>query len=167
MSKSSKKKRAHAAANVAAVAPAAPASDTAEDVADIATDVHVAVMRLARRLRTERPGGLTPTQMATLATLTRSGPQPISTLAAREGVKPPSMTRTVAALVAAGMAERQPDPNDARISAVAATPAGIFLIDTTRSLRRAWLTEQLAAMSATDLTTLATAAALLREVADR
>ncbi len=154
MAKTSKKKRARA-------------QEVAPDVTEIATDVHVAVMRLARRLRTERPGGLTPTQMTTLATLTRIGPQPISELAAQEGVKPPSMTRTVAALVAAGMVERQPDPSDARVSAVAVTAAGHELIATTRSQRRAWLTQQLAAMPASDLATLQAAAALLREVADR
>lgn len=166
MSKSGKKKRDRASSGVVEVEPTVSTAGN-DELTDIATDVHVAVMRLARRLRTERPGGLTPTQMATLATLTRSGPQPISALAAREGVKPPSMTRTVAALVAAGMAERQPDPGDARVSAVAATPTGHELITTTRSLRRAWLTEQLATMSAAELATLAAAAPLLREVADR
>ena len=72
-------------------------------------------MRLARRLRVERDGNdLTFNQLAALGTLRRRGPLPVGDLAAHENVKPPSMTRTVAALEEAGLVTRRPSATDGR-----------------------------------------------------
>jgi DNA-binding MarR family transcriptional regulator len=67
--------------------------------AALASTMRVSVMRLARRLRSERAGhGLSLTQIATLATLDRHGPLTPRELADREMVQPPSMTRILAGL---------------------------------------------------------------------
>ena len=61
--------------------------------------MRVSVMRLSRRLRTERADhGLSLTQIATLATLDRHGSLTPRELADHEQVQPPSMTRILAGL---------------------------------------------------------------------
>ena len=107
---------------------------------ELASELAVAVMRLARRLRAESPNDeLTPTQLATMATLDRLGAQRVGDLAQRERVKAPSMTRTVARLHEAGYVERATDPDDARLVIVGLTDRGRKVLAVHRSARRAWL----------------------------
>lgn len=107
---------------------------------ELASELAVAVMRLARRLRAESPNDeLTPTQLATMATLDRLGAQRVGDLAQRERVKAPSMTRTVARLHEAGYVERATDPADARLVIVGLTDRGRKVLAVHRSARRAWL----------------------------
>lgn len=107
---------------------------------ELASELAVAVMRLARRLRAESPNDeLTPTQLATMATLDRLGAQRVGDLAQRERVKAPSMTRTVARLHEAGYVERATDPADARLVIVGLTDRGRKILAVHRSARRAWL----------------------------
>ncbi len=111
---------------------------------ELAADLAVAVMRLARRLRAESPNDeLTPTQLATMATLYRLGPQRVGDLAQREKVKAPSMTRTIARLHEAGFVERATDPDDARLVIVDLTDRGREVLAVHRSARRAWLNSRL------------------------
>ncbi len=138
-----------------------------QETAGIAADVHVAVMRLARRLRTEWTEELTPTQVSALGLIVREGPMPISALAKREGVKAPSMTRTVSKLEQAALVTRTPDASDARVVLVSATVAGGEAVERIRQARRAWLTERLNSLPDGDLRVLQAAAALLVEVASR
>ncbi|MCB0916322.1 MAG: MarR family transcriptional regulator [Actinobacteria bacterium] len=138
---------------------------TEEDVAAIAADVHVAVMKLARRLRTEWTEELTATQVGTLGSVVREGPMPISALAAREGVRAPSMTRTVKLLEAKSLVARSQDPDDARVVVVSATDAGRAAVERIRRARRAWLAEQLARRTPGELAALRAAAPILTEVA--
>lgn len=107
---------------------------------ELASELAVAVMRLARRLRAESPNDeLTPTQLATMATLDRLGAQRVGDLAQRERVKAPSMTRTVARLHEVGYVERATDPADARLVIVGLTDRGRKVLAVHRSARRAWL----------------------------
>jgi DNA-binding MarR family transcriptional regulator len=81
----------------------------------LASSLRLAVMRLARRMRSERADtSLTLTQLATLATLERRGPLSPRELAAAERVQPPSMTRIAASLEAAGLVTRTDHPTDGR-----------------------------------------------------
>ncbi len=144
-----------------------PATPPDESIAEIAADVHVAVMKLARRLRTEWTEELTATQVSTLGLLIREGSMPISVLAAREGVKAPSMTRTVTNLEALSLVERTPDPQDARVVMVSATTGGREAVDRIRRARRAWLSEQLAALPPADRAVVQAAADILLAVARR
>lgn len=141
-----------------------PAADDVS-VAAVAADLHVATMRLARRLRAEHVDELTSTQLSTLAALWRSGPLAIGDLAALERVKAPSMTRTVGTLVAMGLAERRPSPEDARLVMVHITAAGEQTIATVRSARRAWLSTRLAELDSEDLKVVRRAAEIMGRVA--
>ena len=60
----------------------------------LANDLSLAVVRLARQLRFRRPDSpVSLTQLSALATFAKDGPMTPGTLATRERVRPPSMTR--------------------------------------------------------------------------
>ena len=88
------------------------------------TRLRVALARLARRLRKHELAGLTPTQLAALATVERSGPMRLGDLAAAEGIAPSTLTRLVTALEESGYVRRNADPSDARASTLIITPRG-------------------------------------------
>src|SRR6201992_3719913 len=98
-----------------------PAADA--DAIDV-TRLRVAIARLSRRLRRHALGGLTPTQLAALSTVERSGPLRLGDLAAAEGIAPSTLTRIVSVLEEAGYVRRDAEPKDARVSPLAATPHG-------------------------------------------
>ena len=82
-----------------AASPAPAKRSAAPSSGALASDLRIAVMRLARRLRAERADlDLTITQVATLASLERHGPTTPGALASIERVQPPSMTRILAGL---------------------------------------------------------------------
>ncbi|MDF1477871.1 MarR family transcriptional regulator [Leifsonia sp. H3M29-4] len=131
------------------------------------TDLRIAVMRLARRLRLERAeGDLTDSQLSVLFVLWKEGPQTLRSLAEHERVTPPSMNRTVNALVEAGVAARGDAPDDGRKVVVNATEAGIALALETRRRRAAWFSHQLEALDDDERALLTAAAPLLRRLAD-
>src|SRR6476620_3681130 len=94
------------------------------------TRLRVALARLARRLRKHQLAGLTPTQLAALATVERSGPMRLGDLAAAEGIAPSTLTRLVTALEDSGYVRRYADPSDARASTLAISPRCFFFNDT-------------------------------------
>src|ERR1700750_3221139 len=97
---------------------------TAESGVIDVTRLRVALARLSRRLRRHQLAGLTPTQLAALATVERAGPLRLGDLAAAEGIAPSNLTRLVTALEERGYVDRCPVPGDARASTLAITPAG-------------------------------------------
>lgn len=128
----------------------------------------MAVARTSRRLRRERSSeDITDGQYAVLADLDRSGPSSPSALAQTQHVRPPSMTRTVAALADVGLVTRTGDPDDGRRALVALTDAGLAHLRDTRRLRSAWLADRLAGLDARQRAVLAEAAALMTELAER
>jgi DNA-binding MarR family transcriptional regulator len=88
------------------------------------TRLRVALARLSRRLRKHELAGLTPTQLAALATVERSGPMRLGDLAAAEGIAPSTLTRLVTALEESDYVRRHADPSDARASTLAITQRG-------------------------------------------
>jgi DNA-binding MarR family transcriptional regulator len=134
--------------------------------ADTAGAVRLGVMRLARRLRVERDGNdLTFNQLAALGTLRRRGPLPVGDLAAHENVKPPSMTRTVAALEEAGLVTRRPSATDGRQVVVELTDLANQVMDSDRARRTAWLAERLGELTPDEVALLARVAPLLERLA--
>lgn len=114
----------------------------------LAGDLRIAVMRLARRLRSERADfDLSLTQMSALASLERSGPTTPGHLATLERVKPPSMTRILSGLVDQGLVLRTPHPTDGRQVLVEVTDEARALLNTDRRRREAWLAQRLAALT--------------------
>lgn len=133
---------------------------------ELASGLQVAAMRLARRLRAERTDdSLTLTQLAALASLERHGPLTPGELAAHERVRPPSMTRVVAALEQHGLVVRRPHPTDGRQVLLSVTALAHRLLLANRRRREAWLVERLALLSPHERAVLAEAAPLLERLA--
>jgi DNA-binding MarR family transcriptional regulator len=109
----------------------------------LAARLRLAVTRLNRRLRAEADSGLTASGMAALATIGRRGPVALGELAAVEGVKPPTMTATVAGLEAEGLIARTADEKDRRVSRVALTARGRQRLERARSRKTAYLAARL------------------------
>src|SRR3954468_8083636 len=91
---------------------------------DLAHRLRPVLTRLARRMRQEASGDLSPTQGAALATIDYYGPLTPSELAARERIQRPTATRVLARLEEAGMIDRTADPADRRSSLLATTALG-------------------------------------------
>ena len=134
----------------------------------LASTLRLAVMRLARRMRSERADtSLTLTQLAALATLERHGPLSPRELAAAERVTPPSMTRIAASLEAAGLATRTDHPSDGRQVLLTASPAGVALLREDRRRRDAWLAQRLRELDPADRDVLRHAALVLDRLASQ
>jgi DNA-binding MarR family transcriptional regulator len=134
-----------ARATAPAAAPAAgrPAPAAGDE---LATRLRVAVTRLHRRLRQESLAGLTPSQSSTLASVDRLGTPTLGALALEEQVQPPTMTRLVAGLEAAGLVARQADAGDGRVCRVRLTAEGRRTLERVRTLKHAFLTRRIAAL---------------------
>jgi DNA-binding MarR family transcriptional regulator len=124
---------------------AVTAADAAE--AELASRLRLAVTRLHRRLRQQSAAGLTQSQASALASIDRLGSPTLGALATRESVQPPSMTRIVAALEAMGHVTRVVDPDDRRVARVTLTDSGREVLQRSRSLKNAFLAQQLHGLS--------------------
>jgi DNA-binding MarR family transcriptional regulator len=105
----------------------APGADARIGVGEALIGLAASAVRRGRR-------DMSPTSLATLATLDRAGPQRITDLARMEGVAQPSMTVLVGVLERDGFVVRRGDPSDKRVVLIELTAAGMDLI---RSRRRA------------------------------
>jgi DNA-binding MarR family transcriptional regulator len=93
---------------------------------------------------------LTATQRGVLSGLYEAGPLRLGALAQLVGAIDPTASRAVDGLVAAGLVERLPDPDDRRAVIVAATEAGINRVELRRRATARELERALAGMSAAD-----------------
>src|SRR3954467_1719350 len=131
---------------------------------DLAHRLRPVLTRLARRMRQEASGDLSPTMSAALATISCHGPLPPSELAARERIQRPTATRVLARLEEAGLVARTADPADRRSSLVTSTPVGHALLDAVRDRKDAYLAQRLDLLSPDDLAALDRAAGILERV---
>lgn len=133
----------------------------------LAAELRLSVMRLRRRLVTEHDPAneLSLPQMTVLGSLYRFGPQTLGDLAARERVRPPSMTRTVNCLVEGEYVERHPHPSDGRQVLVSISELGTRTLLADRERRDAWLSRQLAELTAAERDVLRQAAPILERLA--
>jgi DNA-binding MarR family transcriptional regulator len=141
-----------------------PPVTLAADAVEVAGRLRMTAFRLTRLLRQQDTEGLAPTLSAALATIVRDGPLTLGELAAREHVAPPSITKAVEKLVAAGLATRAPDKTDRRVVRVTATAAGRRRVAQNRSRRTAWLAGRLTDLSPADLAKLAAATDVLERL---
>lgn len=139
-----------------------PGIDPAIDV----TRLRVALARLSRRLRRHELAGLTPTQLAALATVGRSGPMRLGDLAAAEGIAPSTLTRLVTALEESGYVRRCADPSDARASTLAITPHGQDALERIRTESTLMLTASLQLLTPAQRSALAEAVPVLEQLAE-
>jgi DNA-binding MarR family transcriptional regulator len=133
----------------------------APDTVELAARLRFAVTRLARRLRQEAEAGITPSMLSALSAAERQGPVTMRDLCAAEQVQPPTMTRIVAALVAAGLVVREADAEDGRVAWVSVTPEGRRLLERSRRRKEAFLARALRDLDPRDVATLQAAADVL------
>ena len=139
-----------------------------DSVAGLADRLHSVAIRLLRRARREDAAmGLPPAQASVLSVLVFGGARTLSALADVEQVKAPTMTRIVDALERAGLAQRQPDADDRRKLSIAATTAGVRLMQQGRSRRVKALAHLLADLDRNEHATLDAAIALLGRLQTR
>ncbi|MGH9081053.1 MAG: MarR family winged helix-turn-helix transcriptional regulator [Acidimicrobiales bacterium] len=132
---------------------------------ELAARLRVAVTRLHRKLRQHSVGGLTQSQASALTSIGQLGSPTLGELAARESVRPPSMTRIVGALEETGYVSRLTDPDDRRVARVALTAKGDAVLRRSRSRKTAYLAAQLYRLPAEDRRALADLTGLLEHLA--
>src|SRR5215211_4018488 len=115
----------------------APRANSPDDVAD---RLHSAAIHLLRWLRREDDrSGLSAPRLSALSVIVFAGPITLGALATIEQVRPPTMTRLVAALETDGLVVREADPADGRVTLVRATARGRRLLSAGRARRVAAL----------------------------
>jgi DNA-binding MarR family transcriptional regulator len=134
-----------------------PSPTTTLTEAEVAARLRVSATRLARRLRKENTGDLTPSQISALVAVSTHGPLTLGELADHERVAPPSITKAVAKLEADGLVTREVDPNDRRVSRVSTTPVAEELLAENRQRKTAWLTTRVEQLDAEERARLADA----------
>ncbi len=141
-----------------------PLTSAATTEAELASQLRMVVTRLARRLRTQLPGQISPSQLATMSTVERLGPLTLGELSAAERVKPPTMTKIVACLEEQGLVTRTVDQSDRRVARVQATAAGLTFIEDSRQQKDAYLAERLRGLEPNERAELERAAELLERL---
>lgn len=138
------------------------------EIAPLANELRLAIHRLTRRMRQQHSASdLTLTQVSALAIIWREGPLTAGELAAKEQVRPPSITRVVDSLESQGMVQRKESPTDGRQVLVEITPAGAGRMEEYVKAREAWLAQQLATLTAKERELLSKAVVVLNELAGR
>ncbi len=130
------------------------------------TRLRVAIARVSRRLRRHELAGLTPTQLAALATVESAGPLRLGDLAAAERIAPSTLTRLVTALEELSYVERCAVPGDARASTLSITPLGQSALERIRQETTVVLADSLLMLSPDQLAALAAALPALERLAD-
>ena len=141
-----------------AVLASAPAVDV--------TRLRVAIARLSRRLRKHELAGLTPTQLAALATVEQAGPLRLGDLAAAERIAPSTLTRLVSALEDHGYVQRRAVPGDARAWTLVVTSRGHEVMERIRQESTILLADSLRTLSQDQLAALAAALPALEQLTD-
>jgi DNA-binding MarR family transcriptional regulator len=115
-------------------------SEEVQEAEALATDVRSVVRQFVRRLRSEASSqGLTWSQESIVSRLDQSGGLTSAELARAEGVRPQSMSSTVAALEAEGLVHGSSDPNDGRRTVLTLTDAGRAARAAGHAMKQKWL----------------------------
>lgn len=145
---------------------ASETSGTGDDSRDD-QEIRLTIQRLARRIRSmQSDDTVTEGQRAVLFALSKSGAQTLSALSEHERVTPPSMNRTINALVTAGLVTRVGAEDDGRKVSIDLSHAGHTYVDETRRKRDAWFSQRLAALTPKQRAIIDQSTAILREIAD-
>ena len=145
-------------------APAPPREEIADE--ELPARVRIAITRLNRRLRQESVTGLSPPQESALSTIRRLRSPTLGELAQAEQVQPPTMTRIIGAMEAAGLVVRLGDEGDKRVSRVELTALGRATLERIKSLENAYLARQIAVLPALERARVAELAVLLERLVE-
>jgi DNA-binding MarR family transcriptional regulator len=123
-------------------------------------------LRLARRLRAERPAGaMSANKIAVLAHLRRAGECTPGQIAEAERQRPQSLTRVFTELERDGLITRTRSAKDRRASVLALTPEGLRALAADMADRDAWLTQALADLTDAEIDLLRIAGRLMDRLA--
>ena len=132
---------------------------------DIAGHLHSAAIHLLRTLRrVDDETGLTAPRLSVLSVLVFAGPRTLGQLARAEQVRPPTMTRLIAALEDDGFVKRITDSSDGRVTIISATKKGEAQMWLGRSRRVESLAARLDKLTKKELRELGHAAAMIERV---
>jgi len=137
--------------------------------AGLAAELRLGVMRLRRRLASERhpDNELSLNQMGVLGVLARRGAMTVGELATAEKVQPPSMTRTVNCLEESGDVVKRPHETDRRQVVVELSEQGRGRVLADRARRDAWLAQRLRELTPDERAVLRQAAPILDRLAQK
>jgi DNA-binding MarR family transcriptional regulator len=131
------------------------------------SEIRHAVVRLAQRLRAERPhDGLSTNKLAILAHLHRHGATTPTDLAAASRQLPQSLTRLFADLEQAALIQREAGQPDRRRVKLSITDNGRLALFRNMAGRDQWLAEAMRTLSETEQEVLRIAAPLLERLAE-
>jgi DNA-binding MarR family transcriptional regulator len=134
------------------------------ELLETADKLHSAAIHLLRRLRArDRESGVGPAQLSALSVLVFGGPRSLGELADAEQVRPPTMSRIVSGLTAAGLVRREAKEDGRRIRLVA-TAKGTKILWEGRKRRVGSLANALASLGETERERLRELAELLPEI---
>jgi DNA-binding MarR family transcriptional regulator len=126
--------------------------------------LHSAAIHLLRRLRVrDRESGIGPAQLSALSVLVFGGARSLGELADAEQVRPPTMSRIVTSLTAAGLVKREATDDGRRVRLVA-TAKGTKILWEGRKRRVESLANALAALGERERGRLRELAELLPEI---
>jgi DNA-binding MarR family transcriptional regulator len=130
-------------------------------------ELRFTIQRLARRIRSmQSDESVTEGQRAVLFALSNDGQQTLGSLSEHERVTPPSMNRTINALVNDGLVTRVGATDDGRKVTIDLSEAGRTFVRETKRKRDAWFTRQLTALTKEQRSIVDQSIAILREIAD-
>jgi DNA-binding MarR family transcriptional regulator len=135
-------------------------------VPDLAGRLRLTIARIARRLRQEASGDLSPSLTAALSTVEQHGPLTPSDVATRERIQRPTATRVLARLEEQGLIARTADLWDRRSSLVEVTAEGRALLDELRTRKTAFLAQRMERLTPEERETLDRAADILERMLD-
>ena len=129
-----------------------PQNRNEPEVEMLADRLHSTAIHLLRLVRVQDArSGVGPAQLSALSVIVFGGPLSLNDLAKAEQVRPPTMSRIVDGLEAAGLARRSANPADRRAIIIEATPKGTSILQKGRSLRVQLLASHLDRLSAGEL----------------
>ena len=136
--------------------------DELHETANLLHSSSVRLLRAVSRVDTEL--ALDGPRASVLSVVVFGGPLSVTRLADLERVTPPAITKTVAALQAAGLVTRERSAQDGRVVLVTATAAGRQLLERGRAARVRAVASRLDGLSARELATVRRAAGLIARV---
>jgi DNA-binding MarR family transcriptional regulator len=134
----------------------------------LAASLRVALVRMGRRMRREQgDDALSLHHMSALGAIQQLEEPTLARIAACEGVKPPSMVKTLQHLESLGYIERDAHPTDGRMMVLRISDKGDEMIDGLRRRRNRALADALDRLSPEEREVIERAVPILERLAER
>jgi|SRR6188472_91077 DNA-binding MarR family transcriptional regulator len=121
------------------------------DAMAVADRLRPTLLHLARELRREKIGGVSPHQVGLLVAIKYAPSVTVGELAAEERVSTAAMSKRVSRLERDGLVTRTPSDSDRRCVGLTLTDEGQRTLRRVRSRRTAWLASRLGTLSQNEL----------------